>query len=255
MFDLDAKIILVTGGYGHLGTTMCEGLSNSGAIVYALGRSQDKFDARFGRLNTHVQFRKFDIDDPETIKRVFSRIFDRHNKIDVLINNAAYIRGNEPLSISDSDWDISLGGVLSGVYRCIREITPYFLKQQYGKIINISSMYGMISPDFRIYEDSPNFLNPPHYGAAKAGVIQLTKYFAEYLGPSNIHVNCISPGPFPSDMVQLDSAFVHQLEQKTSLRKIGQPADLVGPVVFLSSPASDFITGHNLVVDGGWTIT
>jgi gluconate 5-dehydrogenase len=98
-------------------------------------------------------------------------------------------------------------------------------------------------------------LNPPHYGAAKAAVIQLTKYFAHYLGTSNIQVNTISPGAFPSGKVQEDSSFIRSLEKKTALKRIGRPPDLVGAFVFLSSGASDYVTGHNLVVDGGWTVS
>jgi NAD(P)-dependent dehydrogenase (short-subunit alcohol dehydrogenase family) len=116
-------------------------------------------------------------------------------------------------------------------------------------------MYGMVSPDFSVYEQSPDFLNPPHYGAAKAGVLQLTRYFAQYLGPKNIQVNAISPGPFPNAKTQEDKAFIKALAARTSLKRIGQPEDLMGSVVFLSSAASDFMTGQNLVVDGGWTIT
>ena len=116
-------------------------------------------------------------------------------------------------------------------------------------------MYGMVSPDFSIYEEFPNFLNPPHYGAAKAAVIQLTKYFAHYLGTEDIQVNAVSPGAFPSEKVQENNLFIKSLEKKTALKRIGQPSDLVGAFVFLSSNASDYITGHNLVVDGGWTVS
>jgi gluconate 5-dehydrogenase len=115
-------------------------------------------------------------------------------------------------------------------------------------------MYGVVSPDFRIYDDYKEFFNPPDYGAAKAGVIQLTKYYAAYYAPYNINVNCISPGPFPSPEVQKEIEFIKQLENKNPQKRIGRPDDLKGVVIFLASEASSYITGQNINVDGGWTI-
>lgn len=234
---------------------MCQGLSDFGATVYVLGRSEEKFSHRFDHGDKAIRFKRCDISNTVDIQQSFSEVFEEHQAIDILVNNAAYVRGQGPLDISDDDWKDTVDGVLNSIYRCIREVTPYFLMRSRGKLINISSMYGVVSPDFRIYDDSPEFLNPPHYGAAKAAVIQLTKYFAQYLGPHNIQVNCISPGPFPSDSVQQDKKFVQALENRTSLGRIGKPEDLVGAVVYLSSAAADFVTGHNLAVDGGWTIS
>jgi NAD(P)-dependent dehydrogenase (short-subunit alcohol dehydrogenase family) len=114
-------------------------------------------------------------------------------------------------------------------------------------------MYGVVAPDFGVYEDSPEYLNPPHYGAAKAGIIQLTKYYASYLGDLNILVNSVTPGPFPSETVQRNKTFIAALEKNTLLNRIGKPEDLAGIFTFLSSDASSFITGQNFIVDGGWT--
>ena len=116
-------------------------------------------------------------------------------------------------------------------------------------------MYGVVAPDFRVYDESPQFLNPPHYGAAKAGVIQLTKYYSSFLGRDNITVNAITPGPFPSSAVQEDSDFINHLKNKTALGRVGEPEDLAGAFVFLLSDAANYITGQNIIVDGGWTTT
>ncbi len=250
MFSLNDKNALITGGYGHLGKAIAKELLQAGAKTYVLGKEKAKFDKEFS--GTNAIFKKFDISDTEIIKSVFNEIFLADNKIDILINNAVYLKGNNPEAISDEDLAYSLDGTLSSVYKCIREVMPYMKKQNCGRIINIASMYGMVSPDFSIYKNG-EFLNPPQYGAAKAGVIQLTKYFASYLGDNGITVNCVSPGPFPNPQIQKHTDFIQQLSNKTMLKRIGEPKELAGIFVFLASDASSYITGQNIAVDGGWT--
>ena len=127
------------------------------------------------------------------------------------------------------------------------------LKISEGVIINIASMYGHIAPDYRIYE-SEDLANPPSYGAAKAGVIQLTKYLASFLSPYGIRVNAISPGPYPFPETQKNRGFMKMLESKTILNRIGQPEDLKGITALLCSDASNYMTGQNVCVDGGWGV-
>ncbi len=253
LFDLSDKVVLVTGGYGYLGIGLCRGLAAAGASVIVLGRSQASFDQRLAHHSPNIRFVICDVADSGSVRDAFATVEREQGRINVLINNAMFVRGQDPLGISDEDWALTIDGNLNSVYRCIREVSPYFQKNSGGKIINICSMYGLVSPDFSVYDESPEYLNPPHYGAAKAAVIQLTRYFARYLGPRNIQVNAISPGAFPNETVQQNAAFTDKLKKKTALGRIGQPHDLAGAVVFLSSPASDYVTGHNLVVDGGWT--
>lgn len=252
LFSLEHKVILVTGGYGHLGQAICQGLVEAKAQVVVLGRSEEKFKQVFPEPE-NLHFQPCDISQSASIEKALSTIGQRFRKIDVLVNNAIYSRGQHPENMSDEDWNYGIDGVLNSVYRCIRAVIPYMKEQKRGKIINVSSMYGIVSPDFSIYEGNP-FLNPPHYGAAKAGVIQLSRYFAVHLGKKNIQVNTISPGAFPSPEVQKNQEFIKRLQNKSPLGKIGQADDLKGAFVFLSSEASNFITGQNLVIDGGWTI-
>ena len=115
-------------------------------------------------------------------------------------------------------------------------------------------MYGMVVPDLNIYNGREEFLNPPNYGASKAAIIHLTKYYAMYLAKYNINVNAISPGPFPSIEIQEDKSFIQRLEAKTKLKRIGQPNDLNGLILLLSSDSSSFLTGQNIAIDGGWTL-
>ena len=254
-FSLSGRIAVVTGGCGHLGRNMVASLKEAGASVIVCDLKEDAFRERIGEPGIDgVFFMLMDISSTDSIKNAFREIFNEHGRIDILVNNAFYSAGQSPEEMTDSDWTRGLDGTLSSVYRCIREVVPYMKEQSNGTIINIASMYGIVSPDFSIYSEHGKFLNPPHYGAAKAGVIQLTKYFAAYLMKYNIRVNCISPGPFPSLEVQKEAGFIEKLSAKTPMKRIGVPGDLEGPILFLASEASSYVNGHNLVVDGGWTI-
>ena len=252
---LEGKIVAITGGYGHLGSGISKGILNHGGIAIVLGRSKEKFDDLKSKLNNHenLYFEFMDISDVDSVKMAYSNMIKNFNRIDVLINNAYFGKSEIPEKMSDHDFYIGIEGTLNSVFRCIRELLPYLNRD--ARIINISSMYGTVSPDFRIYENCPEFQSPPNYGAAKAAIQQLTRYFANYLGPNGITVNCISPGPFPSPKVQQNIDFIKHLEEKTALRRIGRPEDLEGICAFLASDFSAYITGQNFAVDGGWTIS
>lgn len=252
LFDLSGQSVLITGGYGYLGAAMARGAAEHGASVFVLGRNEDKCAQQFGD-DERIVFIECDIAQTASIQQAFAAVQERHGRLDVLVNNGIYFRGNDPMGLSDEDWQYGIDGALNSVYRCIREIGPYLERQQSGNIINISSMYGMVSPDFSVYQVAPASFNPPHYGAAKAALIQLTKYYATLLGNWNVRVNAISPGPFPNTLVQENTAFMDELGKRTALGRIGRPDELVGALVYLASAASTYVTGHNLVVDGGWT--
>jgi len=254
-FLLNERVAVVTGGYSHLGKSISEALAEAGAAVTICGRSRDKYYHVLGKQNKPgISFVEIDISCTSSIKNAFKEVYEKHGSIDILVNNAIYSKGNSPEKMKDKDWNYGVDGVLNSVFRCIREVIPYMKKAKKGNIINISSMYGFVSPDFRIYEGNPDFFNPPHYGAAKAGVIQLTKYYAVYLAKYNIRVNCISPGPFPSQIVQKNRRFIEKLSAKVPMARIGEPNELKGPVIFLASDASSYIAGQNIIVDGGWSI-
>lgn len=255
-FNLNNKVILITGGYGFLGKAITESLLFHQAIVYVLGRDELKFKESFSenQFQDNLFFEACDVSNSDSISSTFKKIVEKQGKIDVLINNAFYSKGQSPELMSDQDWEFGIDGTLNSVFKSIKSCIPYFKEMKKGKIINVSSMYGIVAPQFDIYEQSPEFLNPPHYGAAKAGVIQLTKYYASYLGKFNINVNAVVPGPFPSLIVQKNNKFVEALKSKTVLDRIGKPEDLAGAFVFLCSDSSNFVTGQSIVVDGGWTI-
>jgi len=256
-FDLTGKVILITGGYGYLGKAITQSLLYHGAHVYVLGRSTEKFEKAFDneKDDKKLSFRACDVSSSSSITEAFRAIFIENGKIDVLINNAFYLKGQNPLKMTDEEWNEGIDGTLNSVFRCIREIIPYLEKSKFPRIVNVSSMYGMVAPDFRVYKDFAGFLNPPHYGAAKSGVIQLSKYYASFLGAKGITVNTVSPGPFPSKKVQKMKKFVKLLSERTLLKRVGNPEELAGIFIFLASDASSFVTGHNFVIDGGWTST
>jgi len=192
-----------------------------------------------------------------SIKKASEDVLKKYSKIDVWVNNAHSARGNGQDTIKNEDWSYTMEGVLGSVHKCLKAVSSIMKTQKSGKIINISSMYGLVSPDFSLYEgeNCEKYLNPPHYGAAKAGIIQLTKYFAVFLGKYGVNVNTIVPGPFPKEIIQQQNPeFIKRLKSKNPLDKIGCPEDIQGIAILLASDASNFITGQNYIIDGGWTI-
>lgn len=257
LLSLTGKVAIITGGAGHLGKAMTEALIEADAKVYIISRNEESFNAcNFN--SDKVFFIKGDVLDSKVIKSCFSKIYEENGHIDILINNAVYINGGGklPEEITDEMWAVTSEGVLASTFKCIREVIPYMEKNKYGKIINIGSMYGIVSPDLSMYEGvCSNYLNPVHYGALKAGVIQMTKYFGTYLITKGINVNAISPGTYPSQKIQDNNPiFIDRLSHKNPASRIGQPDDLKGAILLLASHASDYIVGQNIVIDGGWTI-
>lgn len=257
-FNLTGKVILLTGGYGYLGAAAAESLVHHGGTVYVLGRTESKFNDAFDghpEIGKKLNFQYCDISSTESIKEAYEAILSTEKGIDVLINNAFYLDGQDPLTMTDKQWNTGVDGTLNSVFRCIREVIPYIEKSDSPRIINVSSMYGIVAPDFDVYKEFPESLNPPHYGASKAGVVQLSKYYASYLGEKGITVNTVTPGPYPNETVREKDKFIELLSGKTLLKRIGEPEDLAGAFVFLASNAAGYITGQNIIVDGGWTTT
>ena len=255
LLGLRNKTVFITGGAGHLGTAMCEVLAELGAnIVIGSRNAQNshplaqKLIAEFDIRSTAVQL---DITDPQSIEQALSFIDKEYGGLNILINNAWSGKKNTFESISLDDWKYDLDVCLNGVFYTTKKAFPY-LKQTKGVIVNVASMYGHVAPDYKMYVGTDH-ANPPSYGAAKAGVIQLTKYLASFLSPHGIRVNAISPGPFPFGHILTNTEFIGVLKSKTMLNRIGNPEDLKGAIALLCSDASGYMTGQNICVDGGWT--
>ena len=256
IFDLTDKVAIVTGGAGHLGYAMTEGLLEAGAIVYIAGmdvtkrrNAVDKLAIEFGKRVREIAI---DIRSIDLIKKCFNDVTSEAGGIDILVNNAAFAESDELESISEEFWNKGIDGTINSVFRCTQSVIPFLRKNGYGSIINIASMYGMVSPDPSIYGDS-GFNNPPNYGAGKAAIIQFTRFAACHLAKYKIRVNTVSPGPFPSAKVQENCTFISNLNERNPQGRIGKPEDLKGIIVLLASQASSYITGVNIPVDGGWT--
>lgn len=254
LLSLQDKTVFITGGAGHLGTAMCEALAELGANIVIGSRDAEKgravartLSGEFGVQASGVQL---DITDPESIESALLFIEKEYRRLDVLINNAWSGKKNTFESISMDDWKYDIDVCLNGVFYTVKKAVPY-LKNTKGVIVNIASMYGHVAPDYRMYAGTDH-ANPPSYGAAKAGVIQLTKYLASFLSPHDIRVNAISPGPFPFSDIVSNAEFMGVLRSKTMLNRLGEPEELKGVIALLCSDASSYMTGQNICVDGGW---
>jgi NAD(P)-dependent dehydrogenase (short-subunit alcohol dehydrogenase family) len=250
---------VVTGAGGHLGSVISLALAEMGAIVVANGRSRDPLDRLADRCTAlgvpgQVLASPGDVGEPQVLEQLVTQARDAAGRVDGWVNNAYDAPGGLLPDLLPDEVRETLARGLGDAILATQAAYVAMRESGAGSIVNVSSMYGMVSPQPAAYERFPEFHNPPAYGAAKAGVLQFTRYAACHFGPDGIRVNALSPGPFPKASVQEKAAgFVSELAARTPLGRVGEPADLAGAVVFLLSDASRFVTGHNLVVDGGWT--
>lgn len=261
LFSLHNRVAFITGATGHLGKSLSEALALAGATVILQARNIDKLDAlaeSYQSRGFQVLTTAFDLNDEQAVENNMADICQKFDRLDIVVNNA-YSGFVKP--INDVDWQDfrnSFHISVSAAFKIIQITQPLLAKtaqlyQHSTSIINIASMYGMVSPDPSIYLDS-KMNNPPYYGAAKAGLIQMTRYLACHLATQKIRVNAISPGPFPpSQVAQNHPDFYQNLCRKNPMNRIGEPDELMGALLFLASDASSYVTGINLPVDGGWT--
>ena len=258
LLSLKGRDALVIGGAGLLGGEISYTLAELGARVIVASRDKGKCQTFVKQLSERFkgdhQALGVDITDRNSIRKLCEEASKvTEGGLDILVNTGWSGRKNTFESISDEDWDLDIEVCLNGVFRTIKSAVP-LLSPRSGVILNIASMYGHVAPDYRMY-DSERFANPPSYGAAKAGVIQLSKYLASFLAPQGIRVNCISPGPFPFESTQLENPdFIERLKAKNPMGRIGNPIDIKGAAGLLCSDAGAYITGQNICVDGGWAV-
>jgi len=259
-FRLDGRVAFLSGASGHLGQGMAVALAEAGAHVVLNGRNAAALETLRAQLQERglpASVACFDVTDENAVEKQIAVIGQQRGRLDIIVNNASHGRAGSMQSTTLTDLEAAYQVNVAAPFRIIQAAIPLLresAKSTAGSsVVNIASMYGSVSPDPSIYGTS-GANNPPSYGAAKAALIQLTRYAACHLASEGIRVNCISPGPFPAlRYLQNDVAFHDRLKAKVPMRRTGDPRELLGPLLFLASDASSYVTGVNLAVDGGWT--
>ena len=262
LFSLDEKIAILTGATGHFGRVFAHALCDAGATLLLVARNnaplrelkQELAENGHDKVLTHPLDLRVDSD----LQAFAEHVLAAHGKLDILVHNAYSGQPGTEENATAEDFRAAYDVTVTAAFRLVQLLQPALRRAADGEghgasVINIASMYGIVSPDPRIYGDSGSN-NPPYYGSAKAGLIQLTRYLACHLASAGIRVNSISPGPFPPpEIAQKAPAFYAELCRKIPLGRTGQPEELIGALLFLASRASSYVTGANLRVDGGWT--
>lgn len=271
MFRLDGKVVVLIGGNGYLGRNFSKAILEYGGILHSCDIDDTEYEdikELKGEYPKKFHIHRVDCTKKNEIDAVKKLIFNRERRVDVLINSATMKGSDFYLPFEEASlegWNIGLLGNLTIPFLTVQTFIPIMVRQRKGSIINIASHYGIVGNDQRIYEgsnlhkvyvkDHPKIKQVYSHGvynAAKGGLISFTRYLAAYYGKYNIRVNCISPGGVYHE--NENKTFVKKYSEKTPLGRKANPDEINGAVIFLASDASTYITGHNLVVDGGYTI-
>jgi NAD(P)-dependent dehydrogenase (short-subunit alcohol dehydrogenase family) len=244
-FNLEHQIVIVTGGGRGIGFEIAQAMRASGAYVVIA-----EADASIGEQAAQTlegDFIQTDVTNSSSVKSMVQEVIQKHGKIDCIVNNAGICRNTPSEDVSDEEWRLVMSVDLDGVFYCCREVGKHMLERGAGTIVNIGSMSGIIS----------NHPQPQSaYNAAKAGVIHLTKSLAGEWAARGVRVNCISPGYIATPMTKAAFEKPEWREawlSNTPMGRLGEPVEVAAVAVFLASPASSFMTGSNVVVDGGYT--
>lgn len=271
LFNVAGKTVLLTGATGFFGRYMARAFLEAGSKVVLLGRKEklaeqaENYGREFGAEKVFAYL--VDFYDKDKLKATLEQAAAEHD-LDILINNAYDLSpktgfNTKAGNLESADFEQWGAAFESGVYWPVlatQIVGRQFIAKQKGSIINISSMYGLVSPHPLLYEGK-EFFNPPTYGVNKAGVIALTRYTAAFWGKYGVRCNAICPGPFSNtesesaNSVKSDDPFLDRLKARTVLGRLGHPNDLRGALIYLASDASSYVTGTTIVIDGGWTIT
>lgn len=263
LFSLNQRIAVVTGATGLLGQEHCQALSEAGAFVVVADMDLKKCEEVARELPGESFPCTLDVTDSKSIQALKSHLLTKFDRIDILVNNAAIndkfedpISGTELSKLENyplEHWNRMMSVNVTGVFLCSQVIGSEMAKRKGGKIINIASTYGMVAPDQRLYQKpdgSTAFYKSPAYSASKGAVISLTRFLASYWAANGVNVNCLSPGGVQNGQ---EDYFIENYSNRTPMGRMAEASDYRGALVFLASEASNYMTGANLVVDGGWT--
>jgi NAD(P)-dependent dehydrogenase (short-subunit alcohol dehydrogenase family) len=246
LFDLKGKVAVVTGASRGLGKSIAIGLADAGAKVIVtdiLDTSETVEEIK--KLNQEVLGLKVDVSNKSDIENMIKQTKQQYKKIDILVNNAGILKTANAEDFKKEDWDKVIQINLTGQFLCAQAVGKEMIKQKSGKIINISSIAGI-----------SGYATSVSYSASKAGVISLTKTLAAEWGKHNININSICPGVFATDMTEdylKSEEFMENIKTNVPMKRYAEPEELVGTVIYLASEASNYVNGHALVIDGGWT--
>jgi NAD(P)-dependent dehydrogenase (short-subunit alcohol dehydrogenase family) len=252
LFDLRGRVAVVTGGYGLYGRPISEALAEAGAQVIIASRSLDRCEEWAAQLSARglvAYGEQLDQGEDASILAFTQRVYDRWKYVDVLVNNSVG-RSMESYGDSLQAWRDSMAVNANGLFAISRAFLGRMIERGKGSIINISSIQGVVAPDFHNY-DGTGMATSPDYQFHKHGMIGLTKYLAAVGGPSGVRVNAISPGGLQTPDHR--EPFISQYCRRVFLGRMAEHDDIKGAVIFLSSEASRYVTGHNLLLDGGYS--
>lgn len=247
LFDLTGRVAIVTGAGRGLGAAMVKGLADAGAKVAVADIDLDLATAvadEICKKGGDALPVKVNVADADSVSNMVSAVVKRYGTIDILVNNAGINRRALCIEMSEQDWDAVINVNLKGTWLCSRAVAPIMIKNRKGKVINIASIMGTIA----LPERGP-------YASTKGAVIQLTKVLALEWAPYNINVNAVGPGYFMTEMntaLKNDPETYAKLTSKVPMGRWADPEELVGPIVFLASDASSYLTGQTIFVDGGY---
>lgn len=258
LFDLSGRVVVVVGGAGRIGPAVCRALGKHGAEVVIADVNREAGESVAAEVGG--EFLECDVTDDESITTMFEQLDAEFGRLDAQVNmpyprNEEY--GTEFLERTVESWRQQIDAQLTSYAALCQGAVQAMSGNESGDspdggtIINFGSSYGIQAPDFSVYRDADMAASPAHYSASKGAILNLTRYLAAYLGPRGIRVNAVSPGGVFDEQ---DTAFVRRYEENTPLGRMAEPEDVAGAVVYLASDAASYVTGHNLVIDGGWTI-
>ena len=246
LFGCKDKVVVITGAAGQLGAALCQAFSEVGAKVIGVDLVLP------AETLEGVAYFELDITDKQQIRGVFGQSTEKYRRFDVLINNAGVSTFAPFEDRSEDDFDKVLDVNLKGTFFCIQSYVDLYdsYKMKTGNIVNVGSIFGLVSPDFRNYTDCSR-KNSEIYGATKAGVIQMTKYFAVHLAERGIRVNAVSPGGIVNPKSPQGPDFQKKYGFRCPMGRMAEDSEIIGAAIYLASQAASYTTGQNIVVDGG----
>ena len=264
-FSLRGRTAIVTGGPGLLGAEFCHTLAEAGAHVVVAdvdGAAAADTADQIKQQDYSAVAVQVDVTDPESVQEMSRKVLDQFGRIDILVNSAAIDPKFDPSHPGSSSgafetypvdlWRKAIDVNLTGAFLCSQAVVGAMLKQGGGSIINLCSMYGLVGPDQRLYEQEGQAVRfkPAFYSVSKAGILGLTRYIATYYAGKGIRANALTPGGIFNDN---EEEFLKNYAARSVMGRMAQKDEMNGALLFLASDASSYMTGSNLVVDGGWT--